>query len=297
MLPSFVVTGFLGSGKTTFLINSVRRHFEGRRVAIVVNELGEVGVDGKILQGIYSDVMEIAEGCICCSLHAEFQKALSEIKEKFNPEILFVETSGAAEPFPVMLSLQSLGCSVEGVACIVDSKNFLEYKDDPVAKHQIGSSNILILNKIDLVSQDQLKQVEDEVLNVWRQNQLRNYFTGEPLFRSPPRIYRASHGVVPKEVFEGVYPLEELTAIPHHHDHDHSHQRKDIVYIEEEIDYEKLMEILEDLTKKAIRVKGIVRVKDSPYPLIVNYSFGLLDISELNHYSGPSFLITINSGT
>ena len=76
MLPAFVITGFLGSGKTTLLINSARTHFKGRRTAVIVNELGKVGVDGKVLENAYSSVLELPEGCICCTLHAEFEKAI-----------------------------------------------------------------------------------------------------------------------------------------------------------------------------------------------------------------------------
>ncbi|MGC8869444.1 MAG: GTP-binding protein, partial [Sulfurihydrogenibium sp.] len=120
MIPAFVITGYLGSGKTTLLLNAAKEHFSNKRVAVIVNEIGEVGVDGKVLQNAYSEFIELPEGCICCSLHAEFEKALDEIRQKYNPEVLLVETSGAAEPFPIIISLQALGCSVDGVICIID---------------------------------------------------------------------------------------------------------------------------------------------------------------------------------
>ena len=124
MIQSFIITGFLGVGKTTMLTNTVKKYFPDKKVAIVVNEFGDIGIDGNILSNVYSEVLEISEGCICCQLAEEFESGVIEIMNKYDPEIIFVETSGASEPFPIFLSLQNLGISVEGVICVVDAKNF-----------------------------------------------------------------------------------------------------------------------------------------------------------------------------
>jgi G3E family GTPase len=153
MIQSFIITGFLGVGKTTMLTNTVKEHFSDRKVAIIVNEFGDIGVDGNILKNVHSEVLEISEGCICCQLAQEFESGVIEIINKYNPEIIFVETSGASEPFPIFLSLQNLGISVEGVICVVDAKNFDSYKENSTAKYQIGGSNIIVLNKTDLVNE------------------------------------------------------------------------------------------------------------------------------------------------
>jgi G3E family GTPase len=183
MLPAFVITGFLGSGKTTLLINSARTHFKGRRTAVIVNELGKVGVDGKVLENAYSSVLELPEGCICCTLHAEFEKAIGEIKQKYDPEVLFVETSGSAEPLPVMFNLKSLGFSVDGVLCVIDAKNFEKYSSESTALYQLGGSNIAVINKIDLVSEEELKNLERKVLELWEKYTVKNVFTGERIFK------------------------------------------------------------------------------------------------------------------
>ena len=147
MISSFVITGFLGVGKTTMLTNSVKQYFPDKKIAIVVNEFGDIGVDSKVLSNVYSEVLEISEGCICCQLAEEFESGVTEIVEKYDPEIIFVETSGASEPFPIFLSLQNLGISVDGIICVVDAKNFSSYKDNSTAKYQLGGSNIIVLNK------------------------------------------------------------------------------------------------------------------------------------------------------
>ncbi|MFW6307085.1 MAG: GTP-binding protein, partial [Campylobacterales bacterium] len=138
MIHAFVITGFLGVGKSTMLTNTVKEHFKDKKVAIIVNEFGEVGIDGKILKNVHSEVLEISEGCICCKLAEEFERGVIEIIQNYNPEVIFVETSGASEPFPIFLSLKNLGIIVEGIICVVDAKNFTIYRDNQTAKYQLG---------------------------------------------------------------------------------------------------------------------------------------------------------------
>ncbi|MBT8344611.1 MAG: GTP-binding protein, partial [Sulfurovum sp.] len=212
MIQSFIITGFLGVGKTTMLTNTVKEHFSDKKVAIVVNEFGDIGVDGNILSNVYSEVLEISEGCICCQLAEEFESGVMEIMNKYNPEIIFVETSGASEPFPIFLSMQNLGVSVEGVICVVDSKNLDSYKDNSTAKYQIGGSNIIVLNKTDLVNDDELEAVKKDVIQIKEEYNIKNTLTGKTIFNSYV-INNAEQGVVNKEVFEGVYKIDEIIGL------------------------------------------------------------------------------------
>jgi Putative GTPases (G3E family) len=294
LIPAFIITGYLGSGKTTLLLNAAKEHFSGKKVAVIVNELGEVGVDGKILKNAYSEVLELPEGCICCSIHAEFEKAISELREKYEPEVLMVETSGSAEPFPVMISLQNLGCVIEGVICLIDTKNFNLYSQEDTARHQIGSSNVLVLNKTDLVDENTIKQVEDSVVDIWKRYLLRNLFTNEPVFKSF-KLYKTSHGKLPAEVFSGIFALQEKLYYLNVEDHKHNHTQQ-VIYLDEAIDYDELLNMINNLPTDVVRVKGILKLKDYPEALVVNYSFGNLDISHtLSHYEGRPFLILIKS--
>ena len=292
MLPAFVITGFLGSGKTTLLLNSAREHFSNKKVAIIVNELGEVGVDGKVLRNAYSEVLELPEGCICCSLHAEFEKAIEEIRLKYEPEVLLVETSGGAVPFPVILSLQSLGCSVDGVLCLVDCANFERYKEDSTARYQIGGSNIVVLNKTDLVAEERVSEIDREVREIWNLYRPVNSFTGEA-FYTKLRVYRTTYGRLPAEVFSGTYTIPELKSIAIDHAHTHKHK---VVSLLEPLDYEELERRLRNLPDNIIRAKGIVRLKHYPFPVAINYSFGYIDNPvEVSGYDGPSFLVLIGN--
>ena len=182
MIQSFIITGFLGVGKTTMLTNTVKQYFKDKKVAIVVNEFGDIGIDGNVLSNVHSEVLEISEGCICCQLSEEFESGVLEIIAKYSPEIIFVETSGASEPFPIFLSMQNLGISVEGVICVIDSKNLNSYKENSTAKYQIGGSNIMVLNKTDLVTPDELEAVKSEVTQIKDEFNIKNTMTGKTIF-------------------------------------------------------------------------------------------------------------------
>jgi len=296
MIQSFIITGFLGVGKTTMLTNTVKEHFSDKKVAIVVNEFGDIGVDGNILSNVYSEVLEISEGCICCQLAQEFESGVLEIIEKYNPEVIFVETSGASEPFPIFLSLQNLGISVEGVICVIDSKNLHSYKDNSTAKYQIGGSNILVLNKTDLVSDDELEAVKQDVIDIKEQYNIKNTLTGKKIFNSYV-INNAQQGIVNKEVFEGVYKVDEIVGMAKEYEHP-DHTTKDsitqkVAYLNEDIAFDDVDEVLKHLPKSIYRVKGVVKTKDVPNPIVINYSFGNVSFEELDQYDQKSILIFI----
>lgn len=296
MISSFVITGFLGVGKTTMLTNSVKEHFGDKKIAIIVNEFGDVGVDSQILTNVHSEVLEISEGCICCKLAEEFESGVTEIIRNYSPEIIFVETSGASEPFPIFLSLQNLGISVDGIICVVDAKNFSTYKENSTAKYQIGGSNIIVLNKTDLVSEEEAKATEEEINALKEEYNIRNTMTGKPIFKNHV-IHRAEQGIVGKEVFEGVYRVDEVVKFAEDFQH-LDHTMKDsitqkVAYLREDIDFSAVDEVLESLPNNIYRVKGVVKVKDVPNAIFINYSFGDVSYEELVDYDGKSLLIFI----
>ena len=296
MIQSFIITGFLGVGKTTMLTNTVQKYFSDKKVAIVVNEFGDIGIDGNILSNVYSEVLEISEGCICCQLAEEFESGVLEIMNKYNPEIIFVETSGASEPFPIFLSMQNLGISVEGVICVVDSQNLDSYKDNSTAKYQIGGSNIMVLNKTDLVSNDELEAVKKDVIAIKEEYNIKNTLTGEPIFNNYV-INQAEQGLVSKEVFDGVYRIDEIIGLAKDYKH-HDHTTKDsitqkVAYLKADIEFADVDEVLKTIPKSIYRVKGVVKVKDVPNPIVINYSFGNVSFEELDEYTQPSIMIFI----
>jgi len=296
MIQSFIITGFLGVGKTTMLTNTVKKYFSDKKVAIVVNEFGDIGIDGNILSNVYSEVLEISEGCICCQLSQEFESGVLEIINKYDPEIIFVETSGASEPFPIFMSMQNLGVTVEGVICVVDSKNLDSYKDNSTAKYQIGGSNIIVLNKTDLVNDEELETVTKQVKEIKESHNIKNNLTGATVFNHYV-INSAEQGVVKKEVFEGVYQADEIIGLAKDYQH-HDHTTKDsitqkVAYLKEDIEFNDVDEVLKNIPKSIYRVKGVVKVKDVPNPIVINYSFGNVSFEELEEYKEPSIMIFI----
>jgi G3E family GTPase len=296
MIQSFIITGFLGVGKTTMLTNTVKEHFSDKKVAIIVNEFGDIGIDGNILSNVYSEVLEISEGCICCQLAQEFESGVIEIMNKYEPEIIFVETSGASEPFPIFLSLQNLGISVEGVICVIDSKNLDTYKENSTAKYQIGGSNIMVLNKTDLVNENELEAVKKEVIAIKDEYNIKNTLTGKTIFNHYV-INSAEQGLVNKEVFEGVYKVDEIVGLAQDYKRlDHTSEdsiTQKVAYLKDDIIFNDVDEVLKSLPKSIYRVKGVVKVKDVPNPIVINYSFGNESFEELQEYTEPSIMIFI----
>ena len=290
MAVSFVVTGFLGSGKTTFILNSVRNHLKDKRVAIIVNEFGEIGVDGKVLKNVYSEVVEIEEGCICCKLTKEFEEAVLNLLGEYNPDIIMVETSGTSEPFPVVFSLKMLNVPVEGIICLIDSKNFNKYSEESTALYQIGSSNIIVLNKTDLIEEENLKEIEEEIRRIKESYRIENMFVKEDK-KLIYKIYRSSYGTVPQEVFMGTgTPLLVKESF---NKHKNTYKSK-VLKIEEDISYEDFISLINNLPDTVIRAKGIIKLKGFPAPVPVNYIFGDIEFGEpFEDYKGDYFLVLI----
>ncbi len=292
MISSFVITGFLGVGKTTMLTNSVKQHFPDKKIAIVVNEFGDIGVDSTILKNVHSEVLEISEGCICCQLAEEFESGVQEIVAKYEPEILFVETSGASEPFPIYYSLNTLGITVEGVICVIDAKNYKSYSDDEIFKYQIGGSNILVLNKSDLVSKEKILQVEKDVASIKEKFNIKNTMTGVPIFKNHYFV-RTSHGELGIEIFEDI-SLGEIENLDDVEKVAHSSNPliSKTLYIKETT-FDSLDHFITTLPENIYRAKGIVKLSDIDDTMIANSSFGDVHYDKYDGEIKSSFLVLI----
>lgn len=165
--PITLITGPLGSGKTTLLrhILSVQRG----KIAIVMNEFGEIAIDTKVIEGKNVRIAELGGGCVCCSLLGEFEAAVNEIIEKIAPGRILVETTGLAEPEALVFDIQEAlpQCRLDGVVSVIDADMLIRFPElGHTTRLQIEGADILLLNKIDLIERVQIEPLEKKLREI-----------------------------------------------------------------------------------------------------------------------------------
>ncbi len=298
-LPVTIVTGFLGAGKTT-LLRHMLDNAEGRRIAVIVNEFGELGIDGDILkqcsigcseEEAVGRVFELANGCLCCTVQEEFFPVMRElVARRGDLDQILIETSGLALPKPLVQAFQwpeiRNACTVDAVITVVDSPAVAagtfaahpeqvdqQRQQDPNLDHesplhelfedQLASADLVVLNKADLLDAEALARVRAEV--------------AEEL---PPavKIVEANSGQLPLSVLLGLNAEAELhiDSRPTHHDHegheDHDHDEFDSFHVDlPEVEERALLDALSALVERhaILRIKGFVAIPGKPMRLLV----------------------------
>ena len=165
--PTTLITGPLGSGKTTLLRHILARH--PAKIAIVMNEFGEIAIDTKVIEGKNVRIAELGGGCVCCSLLGEFEAAVNEIIEKVAPEMIIVETTGLAEPEALVFNIQEAlpQCRLDGVVSVIDADMLVRFPElGHTTRLQIEGADILLLNKIDLIQPTQIEPLEAKLRQI-----------------------------------------------------------------------------------------------------------------------------------
>jgi G3E family GTPase len=166
-----LIAGFLGAGKTTLLRNILGWPGKLSGTAILVNEFGKIGIDGQLLEGFDTPVVEMANGCICCSLQGDLIRTLAEILERFHPKRLFIEATGVADPLDILkvLNLPQFRQQLGGpkVVTVVDA-DFWEAKEyfGPLFYNQVKAAHLVLLNKVDLQEAEQVPRYLREIQEI-----------------------------------------------------------------------------------------------------------------------------------
>ncbi len=226
-IPVTVLTGYLGAGKTT-LLNRILTEQHGRRYAVIVNEFGEIGIDNDLVVGADEEIFEMNNGCICCTVRGDLIRIIEGLMRRRGKfDAIIVETTGLADPAPVAQTFfvdadVKDAAKLDAVVTLADAKWLAHrLKDAPEAKNQIAFADVIVLNKTDLVSPQELEEVEGRIRGI------NPYAT----------LHRAVKADVPlSAVLErNAFDLDRILEIEpkfleveeehdHHHDHEHDHE-------------------------------------------------------------------------
>ena len=302
-IPATVVTGFLGAGKTT-LIRHMLQNAHGKRIALIINEFGDLGVDGDILKGCGDDtctpddIMELSNGCICCTVADDFIPTIKSLLERDNkPDHIVIETSGLALPQPLIRAFNwpeiSTKVTVDGVITVVDGKAVQEGRfahdieavdnqrkldenldhETPLSElyeDQIACADMIIINKADLLTSEETA----ELTQTLKENS-----------RTGVQVIKSTNGALPIDVLlgQGVAAESDMKSrheLHHHHEHDengdHVHHDHDdfesFVFsfgeiVHEELFIDKIMSIIKE--HDILRLKGFIAVKDKPMRMTI----------------------------
>jgi G3E family GTPase len=278
-IPVTVLTGYLGAGKTT-LLNRILTEDHGKKFAVIVNEFGEAGIDGDLVVGADEEVFEMNNGCICCTVRGDLIRILDGLmKRKGKFDAIIVETTGLADPAPVAQTFfvdQDVGdaTKLDAVITVTDAKWLKErLKDAPEAKNQIAFADVIVLNKTDLVTPEELASVEAAIRAI-------NPYA---------KLHRTERCALPIDQLldRNAFDLDRILDIEPDflesgHHHHHSDEVRSMSFtIPGDVDPEKFMPWINDVSQaqgpNILRSKGILAFKGEPRRFVFQGVHMILD--------------------
>lgn len=248
-IPVTVIGGYLGSGKTT-LLNHVLRQAGGRRITVLVNDFGDINIDGDLIAADDGDTITLTNGCVCCMIGSDLMTALWSVLDRDDtPDHVIIEASGIADPTPIAHHALTPGFDLDGVVVLLDAETARRRERHPVVgrtiRRQLAAADVLVLNKTDLVSAEQLAALDD-----W-------------LTRAAPGVpvLHACNGDVPISALGGF--TRDGGAVPEPSAHRHDYVTASVT-LENPLGRRRLEQFLDELPTGVIRVKGILRIEESP---------------------------------
>jgi G3E family GTPase len=318
-IPVTVLTGYLGAGKTT-LLNRILSEPHGKRYAVIVNEFGEIGIDNELVVGADEEVFEMNNGCICCTVRGDLIRILEGLmRRKGKFDAIIVETTGLADPAPVAQTFfvdQDVqdAAKLDAVVTVADAKWLsARLKDAPEAKNQIAFADVIILNKTDLVTPEELREVEARIRGINPYATLhrsvkadvpldavlgKNAFDLDRILEIEPAFLEASdHDHEHGHDHAHDHDCGPDCGHDHHHGHDHNHHDHDhghglkvthdeqmqslSLTIEGDVDPNKFMPWVNELVQREgpsiLRSKGILSFRDEPKRFVFQGVHMILD--------------------
>ncbi|OCK82461.1 CobW domain-containing protein [Lepidopterella palustris CBS 459.81] len=266
-IPITIITGFLGSGKTTLILNLIPQLPKSYKLALLKNEFGDVAIDSQLASSsAISGVQELLNGCICCNLVGQLADALDTLTSSVAPDRIVIETSGSAFPATLAMEVNRIaretgGYVLDGVMSVIDVENWKGYDDTSyTAKLQARYTDVIVLNKWEVVSEQRLEECEDRILEIE---------IDPPIPRT-----KSDKGWVDKDIVFGLDAklAREIMGKPTHH-HEHGHQSEvEVLSLtltspaeRAGIDLAELEKLLEEASKDEIyRIKGILYASSAP---------------------------------
>ena len=260
IIPVSILTGFLGAGKTT-LLNYILREQSKYKFAVIVNEIGKIGIDGQLVENQKDEMVELSNGCVCCTVRKDLVLSIQRLLKKGGFDYILIETTGIADPGPVAQTFVNIPAlqrfvQLDAIITVVDAEQILKQMDETeVASEQITMADFVLLNKTDLVDDAQLGRVSEKIRAL-------NPHTG---------ILRTRQSEVPLDDLLDIHAfdvdrkvaanadfLDEMKGGRHHHDiTSHSFAFEQPFDIER---FEKFVQRLSD-NEKVYRSKGFVSLK------------------------------------